>query len=312
MKKRRIKMDKENLNTIFKTDKNTDITYSRNETSTEFDVSKNAQSSKAEESTFKKAYVSAAKKFNNSSKNTKKAIVIASLVVAYLLGIGSHMIVGVKRSDYDSLISQSVNQKQQIEQKQQQIEQANAKIAESDNKIKEYESIIQPYKDLSAAQIAEQTAAANWKAAQDKKALEEQQAAEKAAAEKAAAEKAAAEKAAAEAAAAEAAKGYETGITYNQLARTPDNYKGKKVKFKGKVVQVMEGTTDTQIRLAVNSNYDTIIYATVPKAKTTNMRILEDDIITIFGVSSGLITYTSTLGGNITIPAVSVDDWGPN
>lgn len=185
-------MDKENLNTIFKTDKNTDITYSRNETSTEFDVSKNAQSSKAEESTFKKAYVSAAKKFNNSSKNTKRAIVIASLVAAYLLGIGSHMIVGVKRSDYDSLISQSVNQKQQIEQKQQQIEQANAKIAESDNKIKEYESIIQPYKDLSAAQIAEQTAAANWKAAQDKKALEEQQAAEKAAAEKAAAEKAAA------------------------------------------------------------------------------------------------------------------------
>lgn len=37
------------------------------------------------------------------------------------------------------------------------------------------------------------------------------------------------------------------------------------------------------------------------------MRILEDDIITIFGVSSGLITYTSTLGGNITIPAVSVE-----
>ena len=56
------------------------------------------------------------------------------------------------------------------------------------------------------------------------KEVEEQKAAEQKAAEEAAAAKAA-----------EEAKGYETGITYDQLARTPDDFKGKKVKFYGKV-----------------------------------------------------------------------------
>ncbi|WP_272875231.1 hypothetical protein [Bhargavaea massiliensis] len=58
----------------------------------------------------------------------------------------------------------------------------------------------------------------------------------------------------------EAKKGYDTGITYDQLARTPDDYIGKKVKFSGKVIQVMEGDGTTQIRFAVNEDYDTIIY----------------------------------------------------
>lgn len=36
-------------------------------------------------------------------------------------------------------------------------------------------------------------------------------------------------------------------------------------------------------------------------------RVLEDDMITIYGVSYGLFTYQSTMVGYITIPAVSVD-----
>ena len=34
--------------------------------------------------------------------------------------------------------------------------------------------------------------------------------------------------------------GYDTGITYEQLARTPNEYNGEKVKFSGKVIQVIE------------------------------------------------------------------------
>lgn len=120
----------------------------------------------------------------------------------------------------------------------------------------------------------------------------------------------AAEEAAAKAA--EEARGYETGITYNQLARTPDEYEGKKVKFKGKVIQVIEGTLETQIRLAVNSDYDDILFCSIPKNLTASTRILEDDYITIMGISEGLISYESTMGGQITIPSVSVKDWGPN
>ncbi|KMN47078.1 hypothetical protein [Bacillus sp. LK2] len=147
----------------------------------------------------------------------------------------------------------------------------------------------------------------------EEKAAAEQAAAEKAAAEKAAAEKAAAEQAAAEKAAAEkAAKeeeeriGYETGITYDQLARTPDDFKGKKAKFTGKVLQVMEGQGETQLRVAVNGNYDKVLYIAY-KSDIINSRVLENDNVTIKGKSAGIYTYKSTMGGEISIPAMLVE-----
>ena len=109
-----------------------------------------------------------------------------------------------------------------------------------------------------------------------------------------------------QAAAEEEAQGYETGISYDQLARTPDDYLSKKVKFSGKVIQVMEGDTSTQIRLAVNDDYDTVLLAEYSKSIVSS-RILEDDHITIYGTSVGTISYKSTLGGTITIPGVYVD-----
>lgn len=103
----------------------------------------------------------------------------------------------------------------------------------------------------------------------------------------------------------EAKKGYDTGITYNQIARTPDDYKGKKIKFKGKVIQVMEGDGEVQIRLAVGGDYDKIIYG-VYDSGIVSSRVLEDDNITIMGLSAGLLTYTSTMGGEITIPSMLI------
>lgn len=103
-------------------------------------------------------------------------------------------------------------------------------------------------------------------------------------------------------------QGYNTGITYEQLSRTPDKYKGEKVKFKGEVVQVIEsGDDDTvSIRLAVNSDYDNIIYGEYSK-DIVSSRVLEDDIITIYGTSVGTISYESTMSGVITIPGVSIE-----
>lgn len=99
---------------------------------------------------------------------------------------------------------------------------------------------------------------------------------------------------------------YETGITYEQLARTPDDYMAKLCKFKGEVIQVIEGDNSTQIRFAVGGNYDKVILAEFTK-DTVSSRILEDDYITIYGMSMGLITYESTMGGNITIPSILVE-----
>lgn len=165
--------------------------------------------------------------------------------------------------------------------------------------IEELKRIIEPYKKLSEAELLEKTTESELKAKENQKALELLQKQE----DEEKAKKEVEEKAAREA---EEKLGYETGITYDQIARTPDNYMGKKVKFTGEAIQVIEGDIYNQIRLAINSDYDKIILIEYDK-KIVSSRILEDDIITIYGVSTGLISYKSTLGGTITIPSVFVE-----
>ncbi len=101
-------------------------------------------------------------------------------------------------------------------------------------------------------------------------------------------------------------KGYNTGITYKQLARTPDDFIGKKIKFSGKVAQVMDGDDETQIRLAVNESYDTVLYCGYDP-KILDFRILQDDQITVYGEFRGLYSYQSTGAGVITIPCAWVE-----
>ena len=142
---------------------------------------------------------------------------------------------------------------------------------------------------------------------EERKAEEERLAKEKA--EKEEAERKAkeeAEKKAKEEAEKKEKQGYDTGITYSQLSRTPDDYIGEKVKFSGKVLQVSEGLFSNMIRLGVDGSYDNVLYLTVPTG-ITEKRILEDDYITIYGVSEGITTYTTVLGASISIPEISVD-----
>ncbi|PFK30603.1 hypothetical protein COJ18_27680 [Bacillus cereus] len=179
--------------------------------------------------------------------------------------------------------------------------------SEGTKKTEEAKTEAKPAKAEQKKELtAEEKAAAEQAAAE--KAAAEKAAAEKAAAEKAAAEQAAAEKAAAEKAAKEEEEriGYETGITYDQLARTPDEFKGKKAQFTGKVLQVMEGQGETQLRVAVNGNYDKVLYVAY-KSDILNSRVLEKDNITVKGKSAGIFTYKSTMGGEISIPAMLVE-----
>lgn len=99
---------------------------------------------------------------------------------------------------------------------------------------------------------------------------------------------------------------YDTGITYNQLARTPKEYIDKKVTFNGQVVQTMDDGGETYIRLAVDGNYDNIILANY-YTDISDVRILEKDNVTIKGTSVGIKSYTSNLGKKISIPGVMID-----
>lgn len=100
--------------------------------------------------------------------------------------------------------------------------------------------------------------------------------------------------------------------TYKEIARDPDKYDGTYAKYTGEVVQVMENSTTYNLRVNITkktykysdtvSYYDTI-YVVAAK-KSGESRILEGDIITIYGENDGLYTYTSTIGASITLPLV--------
>lgn len=99
-------------------------------------------------------------------------------------------------------------------------------------------------------------------------------------------------------------KDYNPEITYDDLARTPDDYEYEKITFSGTVVQVIEDdeNNQTQLRIATKDGYDDVIYVVFDKS-ITNKRILEDDRVRFYGYSCGLLTYESTMGGDITIPS---------
>lgn len=97
--------------------------------------------------------------------------------------------------------------------------------------------------------------------------------------------------------------------SYEEIARNPDKYKGEKAKLTGKVIQVgQQQTADGQIyyilRVGIKkgySYYSNVVFVEY-YASQTDPRILEDDIITMYGRLNGEITYESTMGASITIP----------
>lgn len=101
-----------------------------------------------------------------------------------------------------------------------------------------------------------------------------------------------------------------TEIAFNDLSRNPDSYKGQFFKFTGEVIQVMEDDSTVDIRMnitAVTSEYfegvyyEDTIYVTLPWEDGLD-RILEEDIITVYGKCAGLYKYTSVLGDQVALP----------
>lgn len=97
--------------------------------------------------------------------------------------------------------------------------------------------------------------------------------------------------------------------TFEQMARNPDNFKGTNVKVTGEVVQALydENTVDLRVNITKKGNYSTYYTDTVYVIYTPDIgedKILEDDIITIYGTSKGDYSYTSTMGSKITLPLI--------
>jgi DNA-directed RNA polymerase subunit RPC12/RpoP len=96
-------------------------------------------------------------------------------------------------------------------------------------------------------------------------------------------------------------------IPYTSLMRNPDTYKGSIVYFRGKILQVQQKSNNNYIlRIATKEDsylgyYDNVIYVDYYSSN----RVLEDDVVDIWGKFVGLKTYQAVLGNDITIPEVN-------
>ena len=104
-------------------------------------------------------------------------------------------------------------------------------------------------------------------------------------------------------------------ISYEKLSRNPEAYKGAYFTFLGEVIQVIEYGNSVQLRLNVTEveSYGTYyskdpIYVTLRLHEDGN-RILEKDIIRIYGQCEGLYTYVAVLGNTISIPKIDAEYW---
>lgn len=96
---------------------------------------------------------------------------------------------------------------------------------------------------------------------------------------------------------------------YKEIARNPNEYIGKAAKFTGKVVQVQESGKSVVLRVNVTkdkyNSWDDTIYVEYFRKDSNESRILEDDIIKIYGNLSGLKTYTTVLGSQLSVPQIT-------
>ena len=101
-----------------------------------------------------------------------------------------------------------------------------------------------------------------------------------------------------------------TKTSFDDYARNEANHADEEICYTGRVLQVVEGSAYNMARIAVDNESDLVVY-TVYQSDSDDIRILEDDNVNVVGEYTGLYTYSSTYGGEITIPSCSASSIVP-
>lgn len=98
---------------------------------------------------------------------------------------------------------------------------------------------------------------------------------------------------------------------YDEVARNPTQYTGKSAVFTGKVIQVQESGSSVVLRVNVTKNqygiYDDTVYIEYRRKSETEPRVLEDDVISVYGELCGIKTYETVLGSAVSIPYMKAE-----
>ena len=202
--------------------------------------------------------------------------VVCGIICLFLGGrIGSAgKISSEKYKDLNSKYNHQVEYNTNLESEKETIEK---ELSDLKEKTKSYVELNETEKGIVDAKIQEVRQATKEEAEAEQKRIAEEQAKKEAEAHK-----------------------YETGLTWEQIAR--EGKKGTLGQFEGKIIQVMNGDGFTQYRVTINGNYDQVMLIEV-KNGVAKETLLEDDYVYFKGESLGTITYTTVMGAEMTIPA---------
>ena len=222
-----------------------------------------------------------------------KKLLVSLLIGCVTLGVGCGE-AKVSKDKYDELLKKyedTVCQLEQFKTDNGILEDENEKLSKKVDTAKDYLELDPTEKELVDAKIVEVNQATEDQLAQEKAQKEAEEKAKKEAEEEAKRQ-------------AESQK-YETGLTWEQIAR--EGKVGTLGQFEGKIVQVMNGSGFTQYRVAINGDYDTIMLVEVLDGVSSET-LLEDDYVYFKGMSMGQYTYTTVMGAEMTIPSFMVDE----
>ena len=100
-------------------------------------------------------------------------------------------------------------------------------------------------------------------------------------------------------------------VPYIDLSRNPNNYVGQNAVFTGQVVQVQENGNAVTLRINVTKDkygiWDDTCYIDYQWKDSSESRILENDIVTVYGTIKGIKSYTAVLGNQISIPHIAAE-----
>ena len=94
-------------------------------------------------------------------------------------------------------------------------------------------------------------------------------------------------------------------FTYDDLMRNNDKYIGKIIYFRGKIVQVSEVYGNKYVLRVATKEEPYLGYSdNVIWVNYEGSRLLEDDIVDVWGTVKSLKSYTAVLGNKITVPDI--------
>ncbi|KRK40850.1 hypothetical protein [Loigolactobacillus bifermentans] len=94
---------------------------------------------------------------------------------------------------------------------------------------------------------------------------------------------------------------YQSNVSFDQIARNPNQYKGQKLALTGQIMQVDESSD--LLMVYINGDSDDIAMVKYDPSILKGSRVLEDDLITFYANFKGTTTYETTNGDSNTVPS---------